>query len=244
MCAVWKVIRPKLEGLIEQEKARRLEEQRRERLRKRELEFKPFWASLATSLPNGMEKALPAFNDVCELTSVAEMLADNDARTTVTEEKVLVRKDAIIADIVKYQTKIKRELVKNFQAEPTILGREVVTTGSEDAEQDLSILDRASTLFNCGAIWYCKMLLPYPDIFEHEHVKELVTISPYTLRRLQPQPIVKSTAILLLKALGLLEDAPASILAELKGRCMCLCGHPDFSKPMDFCTLVSCWLSG
>jgi hypothetical protein len=104
---------------------------------------------------------------------------------------------------------------------------------------DISILDRASTLFTCCDSWGCKTLLPYPDIFEHEHVKELATLSPYTLCFLQPEAPVMSMAILLLKCLGLSEDTPSMALVELKGRFVCLCGHPRYLKPMDFGTLVS-----
>jgi hypothetical protein len=73
---------------------------------------------------------------------------------------------------------------------------------------------------------------------EHEHVKEHPPTphSAYTLDRLRLSVAEKSTAMLLLKALGLPEDTCTS--AGLKGRCVCLCGHPNFGKPMDFGTLV------
>jgi len=45
-------------------------------------------------------------------------------------------------------------------------------------------------------------------------------------------------AILLLKALGLPEDTPATALADLNKRLTCRCGHPDYRKPLDFGTLI------
>jgi hypothetical protein len=53
------------------------------------------------------EELMPMFNDACKLLTVPAMLTDDDAHTVVTEESVLTRKEAIIADIIEYQTRIK-----------------------------------------------------------------------------------------------------------------------------------------
>jgi hypothetical protein len=233
---VWKIIRPKLEALIAEERVKKQILARDRRLTLRKAEFKPLWKSLVADIRNGQcqNSVFPTFSDACELNTVAEMLADDDVKTTVTEERVLVRKDAIIANIGEYRTRIERQLVKQFVSQQH---SHYVITVSEDEELDLSILDRATTLFKCGS-WYCKAILPYPDIFEHEHFKEVATLSSYALARLNTEPKVKSTAIMLLKALGLPEDTPATALVDLDRRLTCLCGHPNYSKPLDFGTLV------
>lgn len=234
---VWKVIRPKLEASIEEEKKRRLKEKREERLVIRRSEFRPFWGAFATKMPSGLEKPLPTFSDACNLPTVVGMLADNDAYTTVTEERFLSREDAIISDIAEYQTNIKRELVK------LLVERRMIDVDTQDGsnteEVNLSVLDRATTLFKCCRIFDCRTLLPYPDIFEHAHVKELTTFSG-RIWNLQPAGLdIKSTIVVLLKALGLPEYAPATAIDDLNGRLVCLCGHPRYRKPMDFGALVS-----
>jgi hypothetical protein len=240
LCTVWKAIRPKLEMLIAEEKESRLKWARDRRLVIRKAELKPFWESLVTDIRDSQERNhLPPFSDFCELITVAAMLVEDDARTAVTEERFLARKDAILADIKEYQIRIKRELVKLHLAHASVGTENQDTTTNEGEEIDLSIIDRATTLFKCGGSWHCKALLPYPDIFEHEHLKELATISSFALGRLPSGVKVQHMAALLLKALGIPEDTSATTLAELKGRFLCLCGHPDFRKPMDFGTLVS-----
>jgi hypothetical protein len=167
------------------------------------------------------------------------MLDDKDARTTLTEERFLAHKDAIQADIAKYQIKVKRQLVKHLLSEPTFgTDNQDATSGSESEKMDLSILDRATTIFKCCSSW-CKTLLPYPAIFEHDHVKGFGTVSPLALARLLPGANIKRTAALLLKALELSEDTSIAALDDLNGRLICQCENPTSRKPTDFYSLVS-----
>jgi len=180
---------------------------------------------------------MPTFFDACELPTIAAMLLDNDAHTTITEERFLTQKEVILTDIIGYQIKIKRELVKRFLSQKAVgMDKQSTTASIENEEMDLSILDRATTLFGC---WFCKTLLPYPDIFEHHHVKEFTAFSPAILFRLQPRANVEPTAVLLLNALGLPEDTSVAALDDVNGQLICNCGHPAFRKPIDFGTLVS-----
>jgi hypothetical protein len=226
--------------LIKEEKENRLKLARAQRLTVRQAEFKPLWESLVADIRSAQDRNLmPTFADACKLTTVAEMLADNDTHTTVTEERLLARKDAILADIAEYQTAIKCELVRRCLSQPTTgTSGQDATAVSEPEDLDFTILDRATTLFKCTVFWHCKTLLPYPEIFEHQHVKALETIHPFMLSRLQPTAKVKPIAILLLKTLGLPEDTPATALVDLNRRLICSCGHPDYCKPVDFGTLV------
>jgi hypothetical protein len=237
--AVWKIIRPKLEALIEEEKERRLKLARDQRLTVRQAEFKPLWESLVADIRSTLNRNLiPPFSDACQLATVAEMLTEDEACTSVTEERILTRKDAIMINISEYQTKIKRELLKSSVSQPLFgTNSQPAVAVGEGEEVDLSILDRAATLFRCGS-WYCKTLLPYPDIFEHDHIKELTTITPSKLGRMRPETTVKLMANLLLKTLGLPEDAPATALFDPNMRLKCLCGHPNYRKPTDFGTMV------
>jgi len=145
---IWKVIRPKLEVLIAEEKARRLETAKEDRLIAREDEFELFWAYFLANVPSVLRKNLmPTFYDACELATVVDMLANDDAHTTITKERFLARKEAIVADVAEYQIRIKRELVKLFVSQPTNgTGIQDVTSRSEDEEVDFSILDRAAAL--------------------------------------------------------------------------------------------------
>jgi len=215
---------------------------RNQRLSTRKAEVQPFWASFIADIRTSQAReVMPTFIDACELPTIAAMVVDNDAHTTITEGSFLAQKEAILADIIEYRVKIKRELVKCFQSQGTLsTDKQNTTAGIESEEMDFSILDRATTMFGCSGFWHsCKTLLPYPDIFEHQHVKELVTFSPTTLLRLQPGANVGPTAGLLLNALGLPEDTSVAALDDVNGRLICNCGHPDFRKPMDFGALVS-----
>lgn len=234
--SVWKIIQPKLEALIEEEKAKKLERARKNRIIDRASEFKPFWDSLIPDIINAYENVIPTFSDAQELPAIAELLAEDNAHTPVTEKRFLARKDAILADIPGYQTRVKRELVK--YGVPSLTAP---TTQIADEDLDLSILNHASTLFRCPGSWTCKMLLPYPDIFSHEHIALGVvgTFVSSSLSRLRPTNKVKPMAIQVLKALGLPEDTPASVVSELNGRFICRCGHPNHREPMDFGALVS-----
>jgi hypothetical protein len=238
---IWKVIKPKLEALIKEEKESKLEIARKHRLGIRAIEFKPFWESLIPEISDAKEiDVIPTFSDARELPAVAELLADDDANTIVTEERFLAKKDAILADIPGYQTRIKRELIKVISVPVIITSTQDPIAQSSDEEPDFSILTHASTLFRCPGSWSCKVLLPYPDIFFHDHVApQLGTFVSYSLSRLRPIPAVKPMAIQILKALDLAEDTPASALNDLNGRFVCLCGHPNFLKPMDFGSLVN-----
>ena len=242
MWAVWKVIRPKLEVLIAEEKARRLEAAKQERLIAREDEFELFWEFFLDNLPSVLGKDLiPTIGDAYELATVVDMLADDDAHATITQERFLARKEDIVADIAEYQIRIKRGLVKLFMSQPAGgTGTQDATSRSENEEVDFSILDRAATLFQCDTS-NCHILLPYPDIFDHEHVRELPSFSFMTLSRLQPEPTVVPIAVQLLKALGLPKNTPAAALDSLL---MCFCGHPRYRWPVDFGTLVSVQVAG
>jgi hypothetical protein len=233
---VWKIIQPKLETLIEEERARKLETARKDRLAIRAEEFKPFWETLVPEITNAQENNIvPTFTDAQELPAVVELLAEGDAHEIVTEERFLARKDNILADIPGYQAQIKRELVRICPplTNPT-------QDQSPNEEPDLSILNHASTLFRCPS-WTCKVLLPYPDIFFHEHVRNVLGtfVSRHPLVRLRPDSKISPMAIQLLKTLGLAEDTPASALADLNSRFKCHCGHPGYQKAMDFGVLAS-----
>jgi hypothetical protein len=237
---VWKAIRPKLEALIAEEKENRAESARSQRLMMRRAEVKPFWASFIADIRTSQAReVMPTFFDASELPTIAAMMLDNDAHTTITEERFLAQTEAILADIIEYQIKIKRELVKRFPSQETAsTDKQNATAGIENEEVDLSILDRATTLFKCSNSW-CKTFLPYPDIFEHEHVQEFMGFSPAALFRLQPNANVEPTAVLLLNALGLPVDTSVAALNDMNGRLICNCGHPTYRNPMDFGTLVS-----
>jgi len=185
---------------------------RQRRLFTRQEELKPLWESLVVNILSVQEmKLMPTFHDACKFATIVEMLADDDAHTTVTDHRILEQKEAILADIAQYQTKIKRELVRLYVSQPTIGGTANLDTTSigETEDVDFSILDRATTLFKCDSSWQCTALLPYPTIFEHVHVKKFRDSSFTMLNHLKPEVMARPTAILLLKDLGLPEDTPA-----------------------------------
>jgi hypothetical protein len=107
---VWNIIRRKVELLIAEEK---LEKARQERLFIREMKLFEIHSFIVFK-----RELIPMSDDACELPTVSAMLTD-DAHTVVTEQNILTGKEAIIADITEYRTRIKHQLVEHYVSQLT-----------------------------------------------------------------------------------------------------------------------------
>lgn len=230
-CLVWKIIRPKIEAILEANKAAELKTARQTRLRQRRDELVYIWTKFVEGMPDTQERWLmPNFTDACSLPTVADILMEDD--TPLTEERFIARVDPILSDVGHFQRTVKRDLVKLLTPKNNSPNTTSPTADNVEGDVDLTVLDNASSLFYCP-IWSCKRLFGFPAIFGHSHVRNI----PWEVLKHQIKHAGEVGPIVLqvLKIFGLAKD---TYLDDLDGRCVCLCGHPMFRAPMDFISLV------
>jgi hypothetical protein len=228
---VWKIIRPKLEAILEANKAAELRIARQTKLLQRKDELFLIWSKFVEGMPDTQERWLmPNSMDACSLPTVADMLMEDD--TPLTEERLLARVDPILSDVGHFQRTVKHDLVKLL-----IPKKNTTSLTADNVEGDLTILDKASSLFYCPS-WSCRQLVGFPAIFAHKHVKEAGLSWEELKLRIKPAGEVGSIVLQVLNFFGIAKDMHVASLKDLDGRCVCLCGHPKFRAPMDFISLV------
>jgi hypothetical protein len=242
---VWKVIQPKLVGLIEDLKRTENQQIIRERRDLREYELQPFWDEFVLSHPWDDEKpwALPRFVDVCDLPVIDKMLAEDESRIQVTAE----RWGAVVAlvpdEVKKFADRVMHDVVGLLRvANSETNSRQYGSTADDNEDMDPSIFERASSLLSCG-ISGCKNLFPFPEILQEEHVTPYFNYLgrkwPDLLSRLRHEPEVFRTVSLVLKTLELPDDTPLAPFDAWDRKFRCLCGNPKLERFMDFRSLVS-----
>jgi len=243
-CIVWKVIFPKLEALLEEQKVMVMAVARQDRKIQRKIEFSLIWDELVDAMPDAKERCLmPNINDAWVLSTVANMLAEDDAQIPVTKERFLGRLDSVLSDVAGFQSKVKLDLVKLL---PTVDA--LKTANPIPGGPNLTILSDVTSLFCCP--WGCRALIGFPAILAHEHIKDITAEWPSVRNRLKPPTEMGPTVLQALEVFGISKDIPVTALQDLDGRCVCLCGHPKFRAPMDFgflvrlnCNLLLYWVS-
>lgn len=246
MCAVWKAIQPKLEELIKQNQQQEQQQELNSRRRSRFDEFRPIWTDLLDTTQDPLERSLmPHVDDACELPHIADMIYEDEARIPVTEERWLAIVDSIPEALAHYQKKLKRRVVERLKIPPFYeLGYSSYGYLKDETPDDATYfaddfhrLDQAKSVLVCTHLYDCHAVLSYPDMFLHKHVAGLPLTS--ATRMLMRNTAVEAAAQVLLKTLGLPEDAPRKTLDEMNGRLQCLCGHPKFRKPTSANELAS-----
>lgn len=245
LAAVWKVIQPKLVGLLEDH--RRAENQKfiRTRRARRECEFEPFWDKFVLSYSWDSEKpwALPRFVDACDLPVIDKMLAEDESSIQVTAERWLAVVASVPDEIKKFADRVTHDMVRLLNAVNSETNKYGPTTFNNE-EVDLTIFERATSLLSCGRS-DCKNLLTFPEILQEEHVTPYQNFNfqdrkwPDLLSRLRHSPEVFRTVSLVLKTLELPDDTPLALFDAWDRKFICLCGNPQFRSYMDFKSLVS-----
>jgi hypothetical protein len=244
---VWKILRPKLEALLEEHKRARAETVIRIRRDQREQEFEPFWDEFVVSRSWGSQPwSLPRFVDACELPSINRMLAEDESRVPVTAERWQAVVGSVPDDLNRFADQVMRDIIKLLKIATSDTNTIKAEAAAEEAHEDMdpSIFKKASSLLSCG-VTGCQNLHTFPEILEEEHV------TPYRyldfpdrkwsdlLSRLKHEPEVFRCASLILKTLEWPEDTHLAALDECNIKLICLCGNPKFQQPMDFRSLVS-----
>jgi hypothetical protein len=91
-------------------------------------------------------------------------------------------------------------------------------------------------MFLCDT-FNCKKPVGYPALFDHCHLNGLKWSN--VLSAVGHDIDMKPTVLMLLKALELPDDMSLAAMEDMDGRLICLCGHPDFRKPLTFSSMVS-----
>jgi hypothetical protein len=183
-------------------------------------------------MPDTQEKSpMPRLVDVYHLLTIEDMIAEDDAQISVTKERFLARPEAIHSDIAEFQRTVRRDFVKLLTPATDVLG----AVGDADQDMDFDLLQRASSLFRCP--YACRSLLPFSALFTHNHVKNSSYSWSQLKHRVRPN-MVTQTVLAVLNIFGVPENATVTALGGLDGKCVCLCGHPDFRTPMTFSSLV------
>ena len=195
-------------------------------------------------MPDPMPRRLmPHHPEACDLPTIAAMLYEDNATVPVTEERWLTIANSVISDM---KVDIRPDLVKRLERAKTqaahLLGplqrkTEAESTKAEEGDHGdyFSVLDRASSLFRCDT-YGCKELFGHAAIFNHHHFRNMRWV--HILPRLQYEVAAEPVVYAVLKALRLPEDTPLAVVEQLNGQLVCLCGHPDFRKPLTFRSLV------
>ena len=242
---VWKILRPKLETLLEQHKFAQAQKVIRIRRNEREWEFEPFWDEfvISRSWDATQPWTLPRFVDACELPAINKMLAEDESRIPVTAERWQAVVHSVPGELTEFANRVMCDVVKLLDASDLIDGTDTNTIDACE-DPDPSIFERATSLISCG-VADCHNLFTFPAILQEEHV------TPYRyfnfcdrkwadlLSRLQHEPEVFRVASFVLKTLGLPNDTPLVAFDGFERKLLCLCGNPKFRGPLDFRSLVS-----
>jgi hypothetical protein len=223
---------------LEESKAVELHRARQDRLEERKDEFLSIWTEFVEGTPDTQDRWLmPNFEDACDLPTIEDMLMDDDVQIPVTKEIFLAKLDSILSDVAHFQKTVKRDLVKLLMPNKYVSDTSNPIAGDVDGDVDFTILDDASSLFSCPT-WRCNKLIGFPAIFAHEHVQKVESHWHVVQHAMKPDSTVGPTVSEVLKIFGIPKGTHVAALEELNGRCVCLCGHPEFRAPMDFGSLV------
>ncbi|KIM85611.1 hypothetical protein PILCRDRAFT_339443 [Piloderma croceum F 1598] len=243
---LWKILRPKLEALLEEHKHAQAEAVIRIRRDQREREFEPIWDEFVVSHSwDSQPWSLPRFVDACELPAINRMLAEDESRIPVTAERWQAVVGFVPNDLNRFADQVMRDIVKLLKvaaSETNTVKAEAATAEDAHEDMDSSIFKRASSLLSCG-VTGCQNLYTFPEILEEEHVTPYRYRNfrdrkwPDLLSRLKHEPEVFRCASLVLKTLGWPEDTHLAAFDECNIKLICLCGNPKFQQPMDFRSL-------
>lgn len=213
-------------------------------------EFKPIWESFAILNPGAQDpKLMPKHNDAFDFAAVQQLLAGNDWRLTVTQEQIRAITAALTAEIESFRTKFLRGLANLATRAKRPMTASAMSTfaKAQHRDADVSILNRAWVFFKSleatrGRGVVQVKLLTYRDVLSYPHTgfyaQTKSFLDPRVMSGMFCEPEIKRIALLLLGKLGLNEDTTHAEMKKWDRRLLCLCGHPDFLRPMGFTDLV------
>ena len=243
---------PKLKEMIEVERARKAQIERKERRRERDLEFASIYLDRGVSEndPGEGPFMMPSWELFKDDPQVQALLAEDDYNIPFTRDRYRGIEDVIAEGVAKYNVRARRDLALIHGFFPPPGGSE------EEVDEDVikPFLARATTVFHLrgemGGTYRC---ISYKTLSEILHL-QLVYSNPefvglpkwrdILVLAILPDALAGKIARELLRVVGAPEDSTWEQMDEICGkRLVCTCRKPHFSQPICVVALVSTFSS-
>lgn len=240
---VWHNIQPKLEALLEEEKARRMKDAFEARVRVRLHQISVFYKDFVAKMPEAERALMPNLLNAHRLASIAALARANDAQGDVARADFAALGLQLREDVEAYKVEARATAAAlmhqcaNYKPAAKACQEELAEISADDA------VTRHYALFRCN-LW------PHPEdmqtdylTFEqlHDHWRTQHPMAewgaPPTARR---SPWLDASCSgdffvggQILDAAGLPRDTPIAVLTDLvrSGRLYCSCGDPALPLP-------------
>lgn len=234
---------PVLKEIIEEERARKEEVERKERLRERCLEFAKIYTSKGIPANELEDKPfmMPSYGIFKNEPRVQALLTEDDCRIPLTEDRYEQIEDVIAEGVTSYNIHTRRDLARMH-------GLHLHGENEEEADECIikPFLARATTVFyfDFAASPCC---LSYQDLTEILHLllwywaPENGDLPPWSVIALDIKPDILTGNITreLLQVAGLPENSTWKQMERIGNKLVCTCRKPHFEQPVDIVVLVS-----
>lgn len=239
--------------MIETERARMEQVNRRARLRDRTFEFARIYLArgFPANEPTETEGpfSMPSWVDFEDNPQVKALLTEDDSNIPFTEDRYEQIEDLIAEGVIRYNIRARRDLA---QMHGLVLPH---WESEEDADENIvkPFLAKATTVFHihvdCAAT---------PGCLSYKMITEILNLSQMSqdpaaggqpkwstiLRGITPDVLAGKIVRELLTVVGAPENSTWEQMEKTCGnKLVCTCRRPDFRQPASVTTLVSCWAS-
>ena len=239
---------PKLKEMIEIEGARKAQLERKERRRKRDLEFAKIYlgSGVPANQPDEEPFMMPSWGLFKDDPQVQALLAEDDYNIPFTWDRYEGIEDVIAEGVIKYNIRARRDLaiIHGFFPPP----------GGSEEEVDENVikpfLARATTVFHLrgemGGTYRCisyktlveiihlTIVYSNPEFMEPQRWRDALVMS------IMPDALAGKIARELLRVVGAPEDSTWEQMDRICGkRLVCTCRKPRFQQPVCVVALVS-----
>lgn len=238
---------PVLKGIIDGERARKEEVERKGRLHERYLEFAKIYISkgIPANEPEDGPFMMPSYEIFKNEPQVQTLLTEDNCRIPFTEDRYEQIQDLIAEGVVKYNIHTRRDLARMHGL--------YLLYGVNEEEADEYIikpfLTRATTVFrfDCSAVPSC---LSYQALTEIFHLSlwywmpQIGDPPPWRVLALDITPDVLAGNITreLLRVAGIPGNSTWEQMEKIGKKLVCTCRKPQFEQPVDIILLVSLFL--
>ena len=235
---------PALKEMIEAERARKEEVERKERLRQRHLEFAKIYISkgVPANQPADGPFMMPSYGLFKNEPQVQTLLTEDECRIPFTEDRFEQIEDLIAEGMTKYNIHARRDLARMHG----LYVHHGENLGEADEHIIKPFLARATTVFHfdCGAAPSCLSYQSLAEIFYLAlwcWTPEIGDPPPWRVITLDITPDVLAGKITseLLWVAGAPRNSTWEQMERIGKKLVCTCRKPHFEQPVDIVVLVS-----
>jgi len=213
----------------------------RDRRNQREHEFQPLWSKFVDAWSGDTSKfwVFPRFSDACELPTIDRMLAEDDSKIPVTDERWQAVIESVPDELDEFAISTVRDVARLLTfANKDDSSESKLPSPNTPGDFDPAIIWMPSSLFRYDS-WSSDRhaLFSFPEIVEAQDCGPSLKWS-IILSRIRYDPEVLPIVNLVLENLGLPTNISHDALTKLDGQLICLCGNPKFREPMNFPSLI------